>query len=386
MFSIQWEALLLLISLGFSIVILAISFKRLNVLSVPHTNRMSTLDGLRGILALSVMAHHFYITYYWKTAGEWKKPPIILIDNFGGLAVSLFFLITGYLFICKIKKATVSWKELYLARVKRIVPLYIFSFLFVLFFTMINSEINAKNSAMFLKWIFEWLLFKGGNFQEFPSSLVIAGVQWTLTYEWKFYLALPLIFLIAHKKLPQWMIITLTVGFLFYTLREKSHHLYLLFILCIPAIRYQDNIKHMIENRLMLTHCSMTLLSFCLLFYTEPYSLIQMMGLSIVFAFIVNGYSFGVLQHKGLRVLGEISYSIYLLHGLVLYFLFSVINIIDFNSTTLTRYYAWFFLAALCVACLSLLTYKFIEQPFIRGKAQKQSNYGINQPLSPELK
>ena len=62
------------------------------------------MDGLRGILALSVLVHHFYITYFWKTTGLWKRPESDLLNNFGAIAVSFFFLITGYLFISKIQK------------------------------------------------------------------------------------------------------------------------------------------------------------------------------------------------------------------------------------------------------------------------------------------
>ncbi len=87
----QSEALLLLVLLCFSVTIFSLIFTKINILPETNSGRTSTIDGLRGILALSVMTHHFYITYIWKTVGEWKKPENILIDNFGGVAVSLFF-------------------------------------------------------------------------------------------------------------------------------------------------------------------------------------------------------------------------------------------------------------------------------------------------------
>ncbi|HEE5774939.1 acyltransferase, partial [Acinetobacter baumannii] len=79
--------LLLISCIGLTVVFL----KKVHFLPTEVIHRSSPLDGLRGILALSVLAHHFYITYVWKTAGEWKKPEFVLIDNFGGTAVSLFF-------------------------------------------------------------------------------------------------------------------------------------------------------------------------------------------------------------------------------------------------------------------------------------------------------
>ncbi|MEX3013428.1 acyltransferase family protein [Acinetobacter baumannii] len=67
-------------------------------------DRSSPLDAMRGILALSVMTHHFYITYIWKTQGLWQKPANHYLDNLGAVSVSLFFLTTGFLFLNKIRK------------------------------------------------------------------------------------------------------------------------------------------------------------------------------------------------------------------------------------------------------------------------------------------
>lgn len=100
--------LVLLIScIGISSIIL----KRFDFLPNDVIKRSSPIDGLRGVVALSVLAHHFYITYVWKISGVWKKPDTTLIDNFGSVAVSIFFLITGYLFINKMMKVDIDWKN-----------------------------------------------------------------------------------------------------------------------------------------------------------------------------------------------------------------------------------------------------------------------------------
>lgn len=63
--------------------------------------------------------------------------------------------------------------------------------LFILAITLLNVQITASNYIEFLKWVSDWILFKGGSFQNFESGLVIAGVHWTLIYEWKFYFLYP---------------------------------------------------------------------------------------------------------------------------------------------------------------------------------------------------
>lgn len=118
------------------------------------------------------------------------------------------------------------------------------------------------------------------------------------------------------------------------------------------------------QTKPAITHIVVCTLSIIALFLTEAYSWPQMLSLAVIFSFIVCGYSFGVLNHKGLKVLGEISYSIYLVHGLVLYILFTVINIVDLKTISLEKYYLFFFPAALLVSIVSLFTYKFIEFPF----------------------
>lgn len=101
-----------------------------------------------------------------------------------------------------------------------------------------------------------------------------------------------------------------------------------------------------------------------------------MIPLAVIFAFIANGYNFfGMLHNNGLRILGEVSYSIYLIHGAVLYFFFSVLNIIDFNTTSLYSYYLSFPIVFSIVVLLSF-TYKFIEKPLFKKKGsyiQKKS-------------
>ena len=60
--------------------------------------RYSALDGLRGFAALSVFFHHVAITYYFIVAGEWSHAGSRFYTLLGPVGVSLFFMITGFLF------------------------------------------------------------------------------------------------------------------------------------------------------------------------------------------------------------------------------------------------------------------------------------------------
>src|SRR5688500_16089594 len=76
-------------------------FRRLD--AAPGTAvRYGTLDGLRGFLALSVFTFHLVLTRDFLVTGEWEPPRSRFYSFLGPLGVSLFFMITGFLFWSKL--------------------------------------------------------------------------------------------------------------------------------------------------------------------------------------------------------------------------------------------------------------------------------------------
>lgn len=100
-------------------------------LSISTTSgRFFTIDGLRGYLAFFVFLHHSCIWYYYLGSGVWANPPNRVFVHFGQIGVSLFFMITGFLFFSKMldsRKSGVDWLRLYSSRFLRLTPLYVFS-------------------------------------------------------------------------------------------------------------------------------------------------------------------------------------------------------------------------------------------------------------------
>ncbi|MFW1886881.1 acyltransferase family protein [Acinetobacter johnsonii] len=328
-------------------------------------DRSSPIDAMRGVLALSVMTHHFYITYVWKTVGEWKAPEILFLDNLGAVGVSLFFLTTGFLFLNKIKKNIVDWKALYISRFRRILPLFFFAATIVILITFMSID-RPINDYESLKFIFKWLVFLGRDIDSFQSVQIIAGVHWSLIYEWAFYLLLPFIFIILHKKSPPKIVLALCFIPALYILTITGKKIYLLFVLSYLSIFFKDQIKDLIRNHE--SKCNILVLSILLftMCFTHAYSIIQQILVSIVFAFIANGLSLFVLNNKGLKVLGDISYSIYLMHGIILYTLFTILNIFNFKESiySFMTYYPLVFIITIFT---SLFTHKFIEKKFIEN-------------------
>lgn len=351
------------------------------------THRRSPLDGLRGILALSVMTHHFYLTYQYKLTGSWTASTSLLLENLGGTSVSVFFLITGYLFLKKIQTPNLDWKSLYLGRIKRIMPLFYAVVIVISGITFyVETVVNARylTASQVFMWFFKWLIFYGDNFLDSPSWLMIAGVHWSLLYEWTFYFSLPMIYLLIHKKFPPLFILALSLGLcsFYYYLTYNPVFYYVLFGIAYLVILLKQGFKKILASQSLWLSMLLIILTIFIYLFTKSYTWVQFLLLGGLFGCIANGYTFhNLLLNKGLCLLGDTSYSIYLWHGVVLYIMFTLIPIYEIQHGLL-QYYAFYPLIFAIIVVISLLSYRYIEIPFIQKRPHAISNV-TPQPLIP---
>lgn len=112
--------------------ILAVKFFDLiSPIKVYENGRNSQIDGLRGLLALFVFVHHSVIWKGYIKYGVWKIPDSNFFTNIGQIGVSLFLMITGYLFFTKIRKSNQNWIRLYTSRFFRLTPMFALSLLII---------------------------------------------------------------------------------------------------------------------------------------------------------------------------------------------------------------------------------------------------------------
>src|SRR3954467_5416037 len=64
---------------------------------------LAPIDGLRGLLATSVLIHHATCLRTWHLTGSWKAASPFF-NNCGSYAVTMFFFITGFLFWSKLQR------------------------------------------------------------------------------------------------------------------------------------------------------------------------------------------------------------------------------------------------------------------------------------------
>jgi peptidoglycan/LPS O-acetylase OafA/YrhL len=156
---------------------------------------------MRGIACLAVIITHYYPPLEWvQQRPLWRWP--FAAD--GSMAVLTFFILSGYLMVKlfdtkKYDFSIAGVKKFYLARIKRIVPLY----LFVLFVgvVFVHPELLQFGN---LKKLFYMATFTQYIFPKYDFILGEAmwfSIAWTLVIELQYYLFAPLFaYLILHSK------------------------------------------------------------------------------------------------------------------------------------------------------------------------------------------
>ncbi|WP_309736450.1 acyltransferase [Chamaesiphon sp. OTE_75_metabat_556] len=351
--------------------------------------RYGSIDGLRGFLAISVLFHHFIITWYWKASGKWTRPPEDYYQNYGKVSVAIFFAITGFLFVSKILKDSgkINWIEFYESRIFRIYPLYIFAMLIVTIIVFSSSFKLEVSLGQIVKGYTQWLTFyyPGGIVNNFlDTKLVIAGVDWTLRYEWLFYIFLPIITIaiIRLGRVGGLFLFTVCVYLFNKPMQIDSMDTSFSIFFAIGGLSAYLNRRYKIPNSIIKSKLVSSLAALAIafaIFRPITFDSVHVVMISLFFIPIVLGNDlFGVFSLKSSILLGEISYSIYLLHGIVIYLAFSVLKIAVLKNISLQEYLI--FMPVMCVAVIliSALTFISIEKPSI--------DFGRTYPISRMLR
>ena len=336
--------------------------------------RFGSIDGVRGFLALFVVFHHFIIVYYWKVEGAWQRPPEDIFQNYGKVGVVIFFMITGYLFFAKInnKERPINWILMFKSRLFRILPLYIFALLIITLIVFNNSNYQLNISpAMLVKDLAKWGLFIGGTINGFlDTRVIIAGVDWTLKYEWLFYFSLPIIALVG-KKVGVFGLIVLVlisvfgyfipVSFLYFS----SEFLIYFSIGAMTSCISKGFMLHIAKRSFLISTIN-TILITLVLTYPNTLDFIHVIMISVLFIFIAAGNTlFGLLSLRASVVLGEISYSIYLLHGIILYVIFTAHSPVSLSDLLVDEFMYFMPPISAIIVLVSAFTYLYIEKPSI---------------------
>ena len=345
-----------------------------------ENKRFEWIDFLKGFAATLVILAHFWEICKKKYGYIGNENLIFqVLDNItinyidiGKIAVTLFFIISGYLTANTFKKK--SRKQFICDRCKRMYPLYWFSI--ILSLILIRTEPISK------------IIINLSMFQQFVGVENIIGASWTLQIDIIFYCVC--IFLVTIKVFENkkyinlsyyaFLLLSLIMGiFRFYT--EKNFPIAIGILLSATFIgimlkRNENNQKEEKYNlKLNIALFFITLFPTVMLSYTDKFTNIQI-GFryfnTYVLAFII--FFIGkklIKKEKIFSKLGKCSYSLYLLHPTI--GVFTLNKLYYFNVNIIINIILSYIVTIIC----SKITYKYIENIFTNNKKKNEENQTI---------
>jgi peptidoglycan/LPS O-acetylase OafA/YrhL len=363
--------------------------------------RTATLDGLRGFLALSVFVHHLMVTHGYLESGEWTFPPAGFPTLLGQVGVGVFFTITGFLFWGKLidARGRPDWRSLYIGRLWRIGPMYLLAiglmFLVVAWKTGFALREPAWSVlAAALQWLALGIVPTQPDINGYVgTAFILAGVTWTVFVEWLFYGSLRLMAPLARGgRTPRFVAggllllclpaltigalpsagspthptLALVVGALAWVLAS-----FLLGMLSAWLIRHDG--ANRLRERLpewVASLLALACLAAVFLWFPHMVGPVQVVLLWFFFHLVCSGSTlFGLLATRAARRMSTVSYSIYLLQGIVLTVIFAIPPVRDFAMAGAMQYWLVGTLCALLLVAASVVSYRLVEKPGIaQGK------------------
>lgn len=230
----------------------------------------------------------------------------------------------------------------------------------------------------------DWLLFSIPSKPDMNGFIetfrIVAGVTWTLPYEWLFYFCLPFLGVLLGNR-PSPVAMAIMAGMIWLVLKawQPNWTLAYMFVaggLSALAVRstHLQRFAASIPGNLL---CLALLLLPGVLF-PSAYQETAILILGLAFLLIAAGSSlFGLLTQALSRFLGEMTYSMYLLHGCILFISFELLIGRD-NAKAFSALEHWLVIGAITplVVLASYLSFRFIESPAMQRSRQLSALLG----------
>lgn len=173
------------------------------------SRRIATLDGIRGLAILLVLAGHIATNY--QPLDENLRRWLTAFANAGG-GVRLFFVLSGYLITQLLlaeqtRSGTISLRQFYKRRALRIFPaFYVYLIVLLALGSLVSTGLTPSTftAAATFTWNygFLWVTYA-------PEGFWYLGHLWTLALEQQFYLLWPLALLALGVRHATWVALAL---------------------------------------------------------------------------------------------------------------------------------------------------------------------------------
>lgn len=348
------------------------------------------LNGLRAIAAIAVVISH--ITLGLNEFGLNNK---FLGINSDGIAkgldlaangVTIFFTLSGFLITFLLLKekeiSTLNIKAFYIRRLLRIWPLYYLYFFASLITLLIFSIDYPKSSVPFYIFLAANVPFTMGR------AIPFLAHYWSLGVEEQFYLFFPHLAKISNRRLLKTssilILILLLLKMVFWLLYRmygielpyvamNVSRFHVMLIGVVAAILYYNNNEKFL---FFVTHKLTQLFSWiCILLIAvnrfHIASVIDSELISIIAVFLILGQITRKnriinLENKLCDFIGKISYGIYVIHPLILFYFIKLLG--QFKSDSFVNYVIVYFLILSVTIIAAYISYEYFEKIFLKFK------------------
>lgn len=338
-------------------------------------SRFHAIDGLRGYLALGVVLHHIFINIQYYQTGVWELTPSRLNTFFGRGSVGFFFMITAFLFWSRAisERGRIDAFRFYVSRLRRMVPMYLLSAGLVIIVVLMLTHFRLRESPFeLLQHIMAWIFFTIPgplNINGFGQTSLVNTVFWSLTYEWKFYFLFPFLAIFACTRAQWWLAVAASLYIWLYS--DTQIEWFFVGGCLAAALVRAEKIRKVAAGW---PGAVIALIGLGMTLEWQPlvYSPIGALFLLLPFTMFASGNTlFGLLTCRPARLLGLLSYSVYLLHNFVLFLMSRLVNHFTDLGTFAERSH-WIMGAV--VTCLTVTiaacTYRYVEYPYLRSSSR----------------
>ncbi len=170
-------------------------------LGAGKSERFASMEGLRGIAILLVFLAHYY-DILWRDLQLHNSTMTTVgraLLGAGGTGVDLFFVLSGFLIYGAVRKPALDLRRFLLRRTQRIYPAFLAVLLLYLAMTPFLHLVHgasARYSSRVPDTLEGGFLYLLANVAFVPGIFPVRpvmNVAWSLSYEWFFYLLLPLL-------------------------------------------------------------------------------------------------------------------------------------------------------------------------------------------------
>ncbi len=341
------------------------------------------IDHLRLLAECLVFSFHTFHHLYgqWQAFPHW--PGLGLITE-GYTGVTLFFVLSGFLFMrIALQGGEIDYRQFIRNRFLRIFPVFVFVFFLAI---SIGRDKFQPQDILYLFF---------SNLGQAPTSnSFLTGAAWTISIEFSFYLVFPFLAYFTRKQgagyLLRLITLVLVCKLATYTVSEQPVRLYYStlmgrfdqFLIGMWAALLAQQYAAWLARRATPLLVAASLVVWCGIgaqaryasFFFEsprqPFWIIWPTLEAIMWALFIVGYvsctwNYPNWLERALRWGGAVSYSLYLMHGLVIYTVHYYLHWWE-PGQPVWRLFLYIPLIAVLAWGLASLSYVTIERPFLQ--------------------